>query len=35
MKTVFAATLAIAVAYAIDIQVDQSEGCAANGDISL
>ena len=35
MKNVFAATLAIAVAQAIEMQVDQSEGCAANGDISL
>jgi hypothetical protein len=35
MKNFFAASLAIAVAHAIDMQVDQSATCAANGDISL
>jgi hypothetical protein len=35
MKNIFAASLAIAIAHAIDMQVDQSANCAANGDISL
>jgi len=35
MKNVFAASLAMAVAHAIEMQVNQSLNCAASGDISL
>jgi len=34
MKNIFSAALAVAVAQAIDMQVEQVEGCSADGDIS-